>query len=78
MHLDKPSEKYWEILADKRHSALAGLFFVMKQSPWQLFQLHKEVKELKEAMKALENKNSDAEYFAMMYSMTKPITSATN
>ena len=36
-----------------------------------VFQLHKEVQRLKERVKTLENQNSDAEYFAMMYNITR-------
>ena len=46
--------------------------FILDKFRKAIREVLKEGKELKETMKALENKNSDAEYFAIMYSMTRP------
>lgn len=61
---ENPSEKYWETIAEKRRVALAE---TLKEN----MELHKEVQRLKETVKTLENQNSDAEYFAMMYNITR-------
>ncbi|KAJ7386973.1 hypothetical protein OS493_003935 [Desmophyllum pertusum] len=59
---DPPPERYWELLAEERRLAL-------QESLEENERLHKEMEELKERNKTLEEVAGQAEYFASLYQM---------
>lgn len=59
---ETPPERYWELLAEERRLALQNALEENER-------LHKELEELKERNKALEEVAGQAEYFASLYQM---------
>ncbi|XP_065890648.1 uncharacterized protein [Dysidea avara] len=61
---DQPSEKYWELLAERRRVALANTLEENRE-------LHKKIEKLYGVDKDLEQQRSDTKFYAMMYCISR-------